>query len=120
MRKANAERIQIVLHRTQNSRAVRRKGGLVCKNAAGAAPQAGRGAIAQQLPLPGGQGDGAGGVGGVVKDAQSAPCRAVSPDGGQRPAHQRLLQRKELQSLRGVTVGAAQPGKGCPQRQKPR
>ena len=119
MRKANAARIQIILHRTKNSRAVRRKGSFVCKNAAGAAPQAGRGAVAQQLPLPGGQGDGAGGVGGVIKDAQSAPRRAVAPDGGQHPAHQRLLQRKKLQSLRGMAVGAAQPGKGCPQRQKP-
>ena len=119
MRKANAERIQIVLHRTKNSCAIRRKGGIAGKNAAWAAPQAGRGAIAQQLPLPGGQSNGAGGFGGIIKDAQSAPCCAVAPDGGQHPAHQRLLQRKELQSLRGVTVGAAQPGKGGPQRQKP-
>ena len=119
MRKANAARIQIVLHRTKNSGAVRRKGGIAGKNAALTAPQAGRSAVTQQLPLPGGQGDGAGGVGGVIKDAQSAPCCAVAPDGGQHPAHQRLLQCKKLQGLRGVTVGAAQAGKSCPQRQKP-
>ena len=107
MRKANAARIQIVLHRTKNSGAVRRKGGFAGKNAAWAAPQAGGGAVAQQLPLPGGQSNGAGGFGGIIKDAQGAPCRAVAPDGGQHPAHQRLFQRKELQSLRGVTVGAA-------------
>ncbi len=112
MRKANAARIQIVLHRTKNSCAVRRKGGIAGKNAALAAPQAGRSAVAQQFPPPGGQGNGAGGFGGVIKDTQGAPCCAVAPDGGQRPAHQRLLQCKELQSLRGVTVGAAQrPGK---------
>ena len=34
MRKANAARIQIVLHRTKNSCAIRRKGGIAGKNAA--------------------------------------------------------------------------------------
>ena len=86
MRKANAARIQIVLHRPKNSRAIRRKGGIAGKNAAWAAPQAGRGAVDKQTPVEGGQGNGAGGFGGVIKDTQGAPCCAVSPDGGQHPA----------------------------------
>ena len=90
------QRQTVFLYLPEHGGAQGQEDGLAGADAAAAPPQAGGDAVTQQLPAAAGQGDDPRRLGGVIVDAQGAPCRAVAPLGGEPPAHKRLFQREEL------------------------
>ena len=79
------QRQTVFLYLPEHGGAQGQENGLAGADAAAAPPQTGGDAVAQQLPAAAGQGDDLRRLGGVIVDAQGAPCRAVAPLGGESP-----------------------------------
>src|SRR5699024_12718296 len=102
-----------------DGRAVGRRDGGAGADGLAAPPQAGGDAVAQQPAAAFGQGHGGLLAGGVVKNGDLGPGRAVAAGRLKMPALQGRLEGEKLDGVGAFQLAVSQPGEAGPQGDQP-